>query len=320
MAFERYTTGTDVISQLSDRPNDSDRLDAAGLKAKFDEAVTGFVSWVNNTLIAALEARTASGNIGFESEDETFAGDDAPTTVKAAFEKLAAVIHDMSISGVADGGVTTVKLHDEAVTEAKLAGSDNDEEPKAVSTNKIQLGAIVTRLIADSAVTGAKIADGAITAGKIADGAVTSAKLATGAAIANIASGGIATAKLADLAVTAAKLAANAVETAKIKDLAVTTAKIANSAVTYAKTSGVQKVHGKISNLAIGSISAGGTRSVTASGVTASNTVIVSPAPGSWAKWRDCGVRCSAQAANSLTFTAETATGTTLYANVVILD
>lgn len=57
-----------------------------------------------------------------------------------------------------------------------------------------------------------------------------------------------------------------------------------------------------------------------ASAVTASNTVIVTPAPASFVAWVEAGVRCSGQGAGTLDFTAETTTTAALTANVVILD
>lgn len=51
-------------------------------------------------------------------------------------------------------------------------------------------------------------------------------------------------------------------------------------------------------------------QTVTVSGITASNIVIVSPAPMSYSEYSVCGVYCSAQATNSLTFTcSETPSG-----------
>ena len=60
-------------------------------------------------------------------------------------------------------------------------------------------------------------------------------------------------------------------------------------------------------------------RSVTATGVTASNIVIVAPAPASQEAYAAAGVRCTAQAANRLTFTCEEAPDAALTVNVVIL-
>lgn len=60
--------------------------------------------------------------------------------------------------------------------------------------------------------------------------------------------------------------------------------------------------------------------SVTASGVTASNLVHVSPAPASWSVASAAGVYCSAQAANSLTFTCSSIPTAAITVNVVILS
>ena len=57
---------------------------------------------------------------------------------------------------------------------------------------------------------------------------------------------------------------------------------------------------------------------VTVSGVTSSNLVIVSPAPASATTWANCGVICSSQSTNSLTFTCETTPTSALTANVAI--
>lgn len=140
------------------------------------------------------------------------------------------------------------------------------------------------------------------------------------ASVSGIREGEVGTSDLGSGIVRQENMADNSVGTDQLIVKSVTTGIIADRAVTFDKTAGIQKEHTAVNNVSIAAISAGGTKTVTVNGVTASNTVIVSPAPGSWAKWRDCGVRCSAQGANSLTFTAESATGTTLYADVVILD
>ena len=60
------------------------------------------------------------------------------------------------------------------------------------------------------------------------------------------------------------------------------------------------------------------TQTVTVSGVTADNMVIVSYAPGSREAWTDADIYCSAQAANALVFTCSDVPTTDVTANVAI--
>lgn len=62
------------------------------------------------------------------------------------------------------------------------------------------------------------------------------------------------------------------------------------------------------------------TQSVAATGVTATNSVIVSPAPASQYAYIAAGVTCTGQQANLLTFTAEKAPTDDLTVNVMIVD
>lgn len=61
-----------------------------------------------------------------------------------------------------------------------------------------------------------------------------------------------------------------------------------------------------------------GTQSVTVSGVTASNTVIVSSSPDSFSAWSSACIRATAQATNQLTFTCDTVPTTNVTANIMI--
>lgn len=60
-------------------------------------------------------------------------------------------------------------------------------------------------------------------------------------------------------------------------------------------------------------------QSVSVSGVTASNTVIVTAAPGSYTKYCESSVYCSAQGSGTLTFTCDTVPTADITANIVIL-
>jgi hypothetical protein len=61
------------------------------------------------------------------------------------------------------------------------------------------------------------------------------------------------------------------------------------------------------------------TQTVTATGVTANNTVIVAPDPASITDYTSAGIYCSAQGSNSLTFTCDTEPSVDIDVNVVIL-
>lgn len=64
----------------------------------------------------------------------------------------------------------------------------------------------------------------------------------------------------------------------------------------------------------------GTTATVSAAAVTASNDVIIAPAPASIAAWAAAGVYCSAQGAGTLTFTCTTAPTVAITANVMAFE
>ena len=64
----------------------------------------------------------------------------------------------------------------------------------------------------------------------------------------------------------------------------------------------------------------GNQQTVSVSGVTTSNTVIVTSAPASYEHYTECAVRCSAQASGKLTFTCTDKPTSNLTANVLILS
>ena len=59
-------------------------------------------------------------------------------------------------------------------------------------------------------------------------------------------------------------------------------------------------------------------QTVTASGVTANNAVVISPAPDSYTSYGEFGVYCSAQAINNLTFVCDSVPDVALTVNIFI--
>lgn len=163
-------------------------------------------------------------------------GSDVVGTDSLAFSQFAAGTNysadgtTLSLSGttfsVANGGVGTTQLADNAVTTAKITDAN-------VTAAKLASDSVTTAKILDSNVTTAKIADANVTAAKLASDSVT-------------------TDKILDSNVTTAKINDAAVTTDKINDSAVTTAKIQNSAITTAKLDAASVTEEKIATSAVG--------------------------------------------------------------------
>lgn len=205
-------------------------------------------------------------------------------------ENLQAALEELH---TAIGSATTGTIPDESLTTAKYA-------PRSVTGPKVAEGTLLTKHYADGSVTGPKIANNTMETAKYKDRSVTGPKIALSAIIEE---------HLGNKAVTEPKLGDNAVGTRSL----------VNGSVTPEKTTGLQAAHKSVS-VAVPALSANTPTEVSVTGVTADCAVLVSAAAASWAVWRDCGVRCTGQAAGKLTFTAETATGQATTANVLILD
>lgn len=121
-----------------------------------------------------------------------------------------------------------------------------------------------------------------------------------------------------DVSVKTSNLVDGAVTTAKMADSSVTSAKIADANVTKAKLADGATHTTATASLAVASWSSKA-QTVSVSGVTASNTVIVVPAPASNTAYNNAQVYCSAQAAGKLTFKCTTTPTAALTVNVLIL-
>lgn len=240
-----------------------------------------------NLLLDYLLDGTAASEMGINYIPELTDAE----TVQAALEALVQAMKDVSAGAVAEGSITTSKMADAAITGPKLAA-------RSVTAAKIELEAIVTELLADRSVTEQKIALLAITTALLADKAVTEAKLSDGA-------------------VTSAKLGAGSAIEEKIADKAVTKAKL-GSDVTAAALGGAVPSVAKTATL-----SASGwdskEQTVTVSGITTSQNLVIAPAPESYVAYGESMVRCVTQAADSLTFQCEDVPTASLTVNILIV-
>ena len=145
MALTAFNEDMEIISKLSDLPNDTDGLTAAELKARFDRAGTLLKAYINSTLLSELSGSGAAGSLGVDKVN----GTDMGSTIQAALDALAAQIVEATLGTIPDKSIGEGKLADLSVS---------------------------TRTLSELAVTAAKIAAGAVTNTKLATGAVTNEK------------------------------------------------------------------------------------------------------------------------------------------------
>lgn len=126
--------------------------------------------------------------------------------------------------------------------------------------------------------------------------------------------GDVDTAAIANGAVTAPKIADGAVTAEKIANSSVTKAKLAANA-THSSATGTLTVAGWTTD----EESEITTQTISVPGVTATNTVLVAPAPASLTAYGEAAVYCSAQADGTLTFICEDVPEVELTVNVIIL-
>ena len=132
MALTAFNEDMEIISKLSDLPNDTDGLTAAELKARFDRAGTLLKAYINGTLLSELSGSGAAGSLGVDKVN----GTDMGSTVQAALDALAAQIVEATLGTIPDKSIGESKFADLAVS---------------------------TRTLSELAVTAAKIAAGAVT-------------------------------------------------------------------------------------------------------------------------------------------------------------
>lgn len=115
MSFSTMNDDMEIVSKLGDEPNEDDGLDAAGLKAVFDQAGKLCKAAINK-LIEELHNAAAAASVGF-SRSASVPADN----VQDAIENVQQQIAGVSQGAVANNSITTEKLVDDSVTGAKVA-------------------------------------------------------------------------------------------------------------------------------------------------------------------------------------------------------
>lgn len=274
MALTRFSGDAEVISQLSNQPNDNDGLSAAQLKAKFDQYGANFKEYFNNVFIPEVEsainaAAAGIGSAGFSGAIIT------DNTVSA--EKL---LHTAGIEAV-----NTPAIRDSAVNEQKLANGSVSYE-KLTSALKAILDGKQAQLTFDDAPT--ENSNNPVKSGGIKSALDNKQNNLT-----------------FDTTPTEGNYAPHVV----------------SSGVVYSQLALKQAKHiARSANVAANSWSASNTVNVTIQDVTASNTIIVTPAPASFLDWSNCGIRCTAQASNQITLTARSKPSAQITVQVLIFN
>lgn len=245
MPLPNFLEDMEIITKLSNNPNDDDGLGPDELKFLYDKAGILIKTYINEELLPELESAIAS-----------------------------------AARGISQQGIPGNVINNGTINADKLVQTPGFET-------------VITEAIRDLAITRAKIALKAVGSAQIDDYAVINQNIANKAVSEN---------KLDDaLRDKINRIITEAMLDTSLKD----------------KINSHQKLHKEISV----TLNAGATSwSVSATGVTATNSIVVSAAPASYTLWRNHGIRCTGQGVNTLTFAADTAPASAVTANVLIFD
>lgn len=143
-------TDLNNISALSRLPNKDNELSYKELQEKFDKAGNDIKTYINETLLKAIEDAIISGG-----------GQMSGTNIE---------INSLPANRIENTSITDAQMSNEAVTATKIASG-------AVTSVKLASNAVSADKIASGAVTSAKLDASSVINSKIADDAVTAAKL-----------------------------------------------------------------------------------------------------------------------------------------------
>lgn len=179
MSIPKLTADLAVIQKLADLPNSTDGLTAQELKARFDQAGLEIQTWINESLVPALQAQhipfAASAQINAEN-------------IQDAIAAVQGQIRDAASGTIVNGSVTREKLASDLlarvfgglpwISMAEPDSSDNPDTDFPVGQVWLRHGFTVNNLAGDSWTgNGCTVEDGVVTGSKTSATATASQSL-----------------------------------------------------------------------------------------------------------------------------------------------
>lgn len=318
MALTTFDKDVENISALSDQPNDNDGLSADELKALFDKAGVDIKDYINNVLIPELVEQIAAAARGI-------ATDNIPASILTNYS----ITENKLSQEEGLEAVVTNAIRNYAITKEKLSRALQQSLDTMISNIQTLQNQMPNKTEDSSLATVAK-------SGSYNDLSSKPTIPTIDASVVAGSTNGLQSRLVQDLV--NAKANTNHASTGtgygtgnasnyghlKLSD-AVNSTSGTNGGIA-ATPSAVKAAYdlaaGKQAKAIARTVtfdSGATSRSISCSGVTASNHIIVSPAPASYAQWVDNRMRCSAQGSNSITIVADTAPTANVSINVLIL-
>lgn len=153
MAFTSISKDMNIISVLSNLPNEDDGLTAEELKEKFDEGGLALKEYINDTLLSELEGVSGSEKLGAKAISGV-----AGANIYLQISDLKTQLDELTMGSIPDNSLETIKLKDGCITNAKL-NSEVTALITALYNTKIPTGTILP-FAGSSAPSNALLCDG----------------------------------------------------------------------------------------------------------------------------------------------------------------
>lgn len=314
MAYTTFDTDVENIQKLGDQPNDTDGLSADELKALFDKAGMDLKAFINNTMLPEIfdSVEAAARGISQEGVPGSSIRDNTVTSDKLCKEENSQA-------------VTTQTIRNQAVTKDKLSAQLQallDNLQTAAQNLTRELGTKVdSSSLKRVAITGSydDLTGTPVIPTVDTDLDGTSENPVQNKAVVSALANKADTSSLKAVATSGAYDDLTGKPTIPTVDQNITNGSnnAVRSGAVYTALGGKQD---KITSTTV-ELESGNTSwsNKAATGVTATNIVLVAPQPNYYAQWVDKRVRCSGQGNGTLSFMADTQTATKIVVNVVVI-